>query len=904
MKILDIVVLKGPNYWSVRHKVIVALVDIGKFEEIPSDKIDGLHIRLQKLMPGLYDHHCSEDKSGGFLERVKSGTWIGHIVEHIALELQNMAGMDCGFGRTRNSDQTGIYYVVINYELERAGIFALESAVKIAEALFNGTSYPIEDIIDTLKKIAFEDQPGPSTMAIIKAAETRGIPWMRLDNRSMVQLGYGKAQQRIEATTTDNTSSIAVDLASDKFKTKQILMEASIPVPSGTLLHDEAELEGVLHATGFPVVIKPYNKNQGKGVTLNIHSSEAAFHAFRKAKSFSDGVLVEKHIHGNDYRLLVINYKLVAAAQRTPAMVTGDNTSTISQLVQMVNLDPRRGMDHENALTRIVIDQVTTDLLSKEGLTPDYIPKAGTKLYLKQTANLSTGGTSEDVTDYLHPEIITMAERVARIIGLDICGIDIIAEDISKPLSNGHATVIEVNAAPGFRMHTFPSKGKPRPVGEAVVNMLFPGDTTGRIPITAITGTNGKTTTALILAHIARSAGFHAGLTTTEGIYIGKDMIIKGDCAGPESARSILSDRSVDYAVLECARGGILKGGLGFDRCHIGIVTNVSSDHLGLKGINSIDEMASVKSVVAESVSGDGLAILNGNDPYCYSMRTAVHSAFALFSIDGASKGIKEHINNGGIAAVYKDKQIKLIKGNQLIFSEYIDNIPVTYSGKASFMIENVMAATIAAWYSGIESEIIREALRDFMPDFEHTPGRLNLIHFSDFSCILDYAHNPHGIAALGSFIKEIEASEKVGIITSPGDRRNEDILETGRISAEIFDKIIIRLDEDTRGRKAAEIIDLLHKGILSSRNKKIPLEVITSEAEAVSYALENAVRGSLITILSENIYLSLDIIKKFQRKESEPVTITYPSESEYVLRLGKNNIFEYTKRNTGSARR
>jgi cyanophycin synthetase len=548
------------------------------------------------------------------------------------------------------------------------------------------------------------------------------------------------------------------------------------------------------------------------------------------------------------------------------------------------------------------LDDSTEELLKSQRITLNDILPQGKQVFLKQTANLSTGGTSEDVTDLIHPEIIALAERVARITGLDICGIDFIAEDITRSVKRSNGVVIEVNAAPGFRMHTNPFKGKPRPVGEAVVNMLFPEETNGRIPIIAITGTNGKTTTTRIIAHIVKTAGYTVGSTTTDGIYIDGNLIEAGDCTGPSSTAKVLSDKTVDFAVLECARGGILRSGLGYDYCDVGVVTNVADDHIGIDGINSVQEMALVKSVVPETIGKNGYAVLNENNEFTLAMAESIKCNVALFSINHRSKKIAEHCKHGGIACIFKDGKIYLLHGQNTVLYEMAENIPITFGGKAVFMIENVMAAILAAYTKNIPVNVISSALHSFIPTYETTPGRMNLYHFKNFSFMLDYAHNLHGMNAIGSYIKQTKASPKVGIITSPGDRRNEDIYNVGRAAAEIFDRIIIRIDEDTRGRKLTEIVDLLYNGI-RSKNRNMNVEIIAKEAEALNYALSNASEGSLIVLFSEDIAKANELLMDFKHREDEFI-YTDAREPDYVLRVGKNNLFEYTRKKSFSNRR
>jgi cyanophycin synthetase len=699
----------------------------------------------------------------------------------------------------------------------------------------------------------------------------RHIPYIRLDKGSLVQLGYGSLQRRVFATVTDGTSNIAVDIATDKHKTKELLQAANVPVPHGHIVSGIEELAEVIARTGFPLVIKPNDGSQGRGVTLNINNAEEAIAAYERARRHSEEIVIERYYSGADYRLLVINYRLVAAAKRTPAMVTGDGISSVRELIRKTNLDPLRGEDHEKILTRIRIDQHTEDFLRCQEMTLDSIPAKGKKVYLKQTANLSTGGTSEDVTDLIHAEIRSMAERVARVIGLDICGIDFISGDISVPLKQGKGVVLEVNAAPGFRMHTHPYSGKPRQAGEAVAEMLFPGTNNGRIPIIAITGTNGKTTTTRLIAHIASTAGYKVGYTTTEGIYINGEMVEEGDCTGPVSAERVLRDTTVDFAVLECARGGMLRSGLAFDECDVGIVTNVAEDHLGLKGINTLEEMASVKSIIPESVSRNGVVVLNENNEFTYNMKNRVNCRVALFSANPVSSRIAEHCKNGGLAATYQHGRITVCQGSRVILRENVENIPSAFGGRAIFMIENILAAILAACAKNIRIHHILKALHSFMPSFENNPGRMNLIRFRNFDFMLDYAHNFHGITALGSFIRQFDSDNKVGIISAAGDRRDVDIFNIGKASAEVFDKIIIRIDEDTRGRKESEIIDLLYAGITHS-DRNFPVEVIMNEQDAIYQSVTHAVPGSLIVLFSDNVKKSFDLIRELKKKEEEPV--------------------------------
>lgn len=870
MRILETRTLSGPNYWSIRrHKLIVLKLDLEELEDFPTNKIEGFFERLQSLLPSLYEHRCSEDKPGGFFDRVKSGTWMGHVIEHIALELQTLAGMETGFGRTRETKVGGVYNVVFSCLEKRAGLLAAERAVAIATALVEGKAYDLSKDIEMLAAIYSTDKLGPSTSAIVEAAVERKIPYIRLNGSSYVQLGYGAEQKRIQATLTEQTSVIAVEIAGDKDETNIILADANIPVPEWAVAHNEEELKEAINQLGYPLAIKPLSGNQGKGVSLGLRTFQEAVVGLNFAKKISETVVVERFIEGKDYRLLVVDYKFCAASCRIPAMIVGDGQSTVKALIDQVNQDPRRGKGHEKTLTKIEVDEATQKILNDKYLTFNSILPEGEVLYLKQTANLSTGGTAIDVTDEVHPEIIFMAERAARAVGLDICGIDLIAENITMPLKNSGAAVIEVNAAPGFRMHTHPSQGQPRNVGKNVVDMLFPDAKNGRIPLIAVTGTNGKTSTTRLLAHIIKQLGVTVGFTTTEGIYINDHLIEAGDCTGPISAEKVLKDPAVAYAVLECARGGMLRSGLAFDECDIGIVTNVAEDHLGLKDINTIEDMARLKAIVPESVKENGYAVLNADNDLTYGMREGLKCQIALFSLSANSERIIDHCMAGGLAAVYEEGFVVIIAGKNKIQIAHVEEIPLSFRGTASFMIENILAATLAAYAQLIPSKTIAEGLKTFIPSAQNTPGRMNLYYFKNFYVLIDYAHNPHGIAALGNFIAKTDTTWKVGIITGVGDRRDQDIINIGRVSAGIFDEIIIRSDKDTRGRPMAEIAGLITEGI-EEVNPAIKINIIPDEFEALKYAIQHVKPGAIIVHLSDKVTASIAIIDQFKRMEEK----------------------------------
>lgn len=873
MEIRSINAMRGPNYWSVRrHKLIVMVLDLGAMEDYPSNKVPGFYERLTEMFPSMHSHRCSVGEPGGFFQRVKEGTWMGHIIEHIALEIQTLAGMDTGFGRTRGYGEKGVYNVVFSYIEESVGRYAAKVSVDICEALIKGEDYDMEDDIQHMRELREKERLGPSTGSIVEEAESRGIPWIRLNKYSLCQLGYGANQKRIQATVTSETSSIGVELACDKEDTKYLLEQAEVEVPKGDIIRRERSLEEACRYVGYPLVIKPIDGNHGRGITVNINNYDEALEAFRQAKesSRSGAIIVEKFITGDDYRLLVINNKLVAGAIRTPAHVVGNGKSTVQELIDEVNRDPRRGYGHENVLTQITVNDLTKTIIKDAGYTLDSVVADGERLILKDTANLSTGGTAEDITDIIHPANVSMAERISKIIDLDICGIDIMTTDITKPLSETGGAVLEVNAGPGFRMHLAPTTGLPRNVAAPVIDKLFPtqGDT-GRIPIIAITGTNGKTTTSRLIAHIAKMKGYRVGYTTSDGVYIQNRLLMTGDCTGPASAEFVLKDPTVNFAVLECARGGLLRAGLGFKKCDVGIVTNVAADHLGLKGIHTIEQLAKVKGVIPETVLPDGYAILNADDDLVYDMRRSVECNVALFSMDENNPRIKALQRLNGITAVYENGYVTICRGEWKMRIMRAENIPLTYGGKAKFMIQNVLAGILAAHVQGISIEDMKAGLETFIPSASQTPGRLNLFKFNDFSILLDYAHNAAGMRALQKFTDELDATVKVGIIAGIGDRRVEDNNEMGSIAAEMFDEIIIRQDKRLRGKTEEELIKMLDDGIkMKDPNKKTT--IIPSESEAIKYAVKNAVKGSLIILCSDVIPDALDLVKELKEKETK----------------------------------
>jgi cyanophycin synthetase len=870
MKILKIQALRGPNIWSIKRKKLIQMrLDLEEMEQSPTNKIDGFNERLEAMFPTMIEHRCSEGCRGGFFMRLEKGTWMGHVIEHIALEIQTLAGMDTGFGRTRETKTPGIYNVVFSYTEENVGLFAAESSVAIAEALIKGVPYDLDSDLQKMREIRERVRLGPSTGSIVEEAVNRDIPWIRLGTNSLVQLGYGVNQMRFQATITCKTSSIAVDMACNKELTKKMLDMASIPVAGGDICVDEEDLAKTIEKIGYPIVLKPLDGNHGKGASINVTNWEDAVSGLAFAKKYSHRIIVEKFITGFDFRILVIDNKLVAAAKRVPAHVVGNDENTIRELIDQTNLDPRRGYGHENVLTQIDVDRDTEDLLEKLNYTLETIPKNGEIVYLKSTANLSTGGTSVDITDMMHPENIFLAERISRVIGLDICGVDIMAENLTQPLKENGGVILEVNAAPGFRMHLAPSEGLPRNVAAPVIDMLYPPGKTCRIPIIAVTGTNGKTTTTRLLAHIVKNNGYKVGFTTSDGIYIQNHMMEKGDTTGPISAEYVLRDPTVEFAVLETARGGILRSGLGFSRCDIGIITNIQEDHLGLNDIHTLDDLARVKSTVVKSIKKDGWAILNAEDEHCIKIGSELDCNVAYFSMSEENPLIKKLCAEGKTVAVYENGFITIKKGEWKIRIERATHVPLTLGGKAKFMIANVLAATLASYLWGFKTEDISLSLQTFIPSAAQTPGRMNIFEFKKFKVLIDFAHNASGYKGVEEYLQSVVATKKIGIIAGVGDRRDEDIKECASIAARMFDHIIIRQEKHLRGRTEEGIISLILEGIKNS-GKNVTYEIIQKETEAIRHAIDSAEEGSFITALSDVVTNAIDIVQEYLDKENE----------------------------------
>jgi cyanophycin synthetase len=870
MKILSTNVYVGPNIYA-HFPVIRHVLDLGELEHWPTGKLGKKFLDpLLEYLPGLHEHGCSYREPGGFVRRLREGegTWLGHVMEHIAIELQNVAGSPVTFGRTRSIDgQEGQYSMVFQYIDAEVGREASRMSLKLIHSLLPKELQPEEtpsddwdfaeerdDFIRYAQQRAF----GPSTASLVHAAEDRGIPWIRLNRQSLVQFGHGRYQQRIQATTTGLTGNIAVELASDKEETNSILRDLGLPVPAQRLIRRERDAVRAAERIGYPVVLKPLAGNHGRGVSINLKTAEEVEVAFEKAREHGRNVVVEAYIEGFDHRLLVVNGRLVAAAKRMPGHVVGDGKNTVEALVDIVNSDPRRGVGHEKVLTRLEFDHQAERLLDKLGYDRTTVPKKGETVYLRSTANLSTGGTAIDVTDTIHPDNREMAERTIKAIGLDIGGVDFLTRDITESYRDTGGGICEVNAGPGFRMHVAPSEGTPRDVAGPVIDMLFPPDRPSRIPIAAITGTNGKTTTSRMLAHILKMSGSTVGFTSTDGVYIDGQLSVPGDMTGPVSSRMILRDPSVDAAVMEVARGGMLRGGLGFQECNVAACLNVSSDHLGLKGINTLEQLAEIKRVPIE-VAKDA-AVLNADDSHCLQMADYTEAETVCYvTMNHGHALVKKHIRAGGQAFVLEEG----MNGHMItIYDNEVHTpllwthlIPATIEGRALHNVQNAMFAAALAYNMGIGLEDIRHGLRTFDASYFQAPGRMNIYDEHPFKVILDYAHNPAAVTAMCNLVDRFEVEgRRIVVLAAPGDRRDEDIQEIASIASGHFDHFICRRDDNLRGRGADEVAVMLKNKLLECGVDSNCIEVIADEQESTSKALQMAGPGDLILVLADNI--------------------------------------------------
>lgn len=869
MKIIDKRVYTGRNIYS--HKVCIRLtVDVEEYSDIPTKDIEGFNERLVKALPGFKHHKCALGYEGGFLERLREGTYLPHVFEHMIIEMQNLLGfMNVKYGKARCLDKS-IYYIVFQYELEEAAIQCAYCALDCLNSFIKGEDYDMARVLYDIEKKIANIRLGPSTKGIYDEAIKRGIPVTRIGTDSILQLGYGRNQRIIEATLTDKTSCIAVDMACDKELTKRMLQDASLPIVKGSCCRTLEEALAVGRAIGYPLVVKPCNGNHGRGVTVNIKNDRDMEEAFREAIAVSPKVIVERFMEGKDYRVLVVNRKVVAVAQRMPPMVTGDGIHTIKQLVEEENKNPLRGFGHEKPMTKIPFDTIMEKYLAKNGYNLDSIPSVNERIYLRFNANLSTGGAARDCTDKIHPDNVDIAVKAADIIGLDIAGIDICTKDISKSLWNTGGAILEVNAAPGIRMHMYPSYGKSRNAAEYIMDYTFPKEKPSSIPIISVTGTNGKTTTTRMIAHILSLKGMNVGMTTTCGVYINETNISKGDNTGPDSARTVLMDKTVDVAVLETARGGILRRGLGYDLADVGVITNITEDHIGLEGVDTLEDLVYVKSLVIEAVKSYGYAVLNADDPTVTLLSQRLVSNVIYFSKNADNIVLKKHLMDGGIGVFIRDGFIYLGEEDRVEPIVKISEIPSTYDGMLLYNVENAMAAVSACIGIKVDIETIARGLKTFYSDSEQNPGRFNIYNVNNFKVIVDYGHNPAGYEAVIGALKNMNATNYIGVIGIPGDRRNKDVTYVGNLCGRSFDYIYIKEDKDKRGRAPGEIAKLLEEGVLSSKSG-VGYKVILDEGEALMKAMQNANDGDIITVFYEDYDTILGAINCFKEK-SKPL--------------------------------
>jgi len=869
IKILENRALRGANIYSYRP-VIVMTIDLGEYDEVFTNQLDGFVDKLIELLPSLDDHRCSEGVKGGFIKRMREGTLLGHVIEHIALEFQYIAYMDVGFGKTVDADNPGTFNVIFSYWVEEAGIYAGIEAVALVNSILSGKPYDLENTIYDLKDIRDDHYLGPSTAAIVREAEQRDITVLRLDDYNLVQLGEGKYQKRIQAAMTSQTSLIGVETAGNKRLTKIMLEDAGIPVPKGTVVRKLKSAIEDAEWLGYPVTVKPHDGHHGKGVTTNLANEAELVEAFERAKEMSSKVIVEQHLVGSDYRLLVVGGKFAAAAKRAPAAIVGDGQHTIAELIDIENQNPDRGYGHENVMTRLQVSSVTKHLLEKAEYTMESVLEDGQTFHLELTANLSTGGSAEDVTDRVHKTNRFMAERIAKIIDLDIAGIDVMAPTLREPIAKVGGAVIEVNAAPGLRMHLAPAKGKARNVARPIIDMLFPKGAHSDIPIVAVTGTNGKTTTVRLITNMLKGVGYHVGMTTTDGIYVQDRLIASGDMSGPYSAKVILKDPMVDCAVLETARGGIIREGLGYKMADVGVVLNVQPDHLGLKGIHTVEDLAKVKAVVAEMVRKGGFTVLNADDEHCVNMARYCREEIIYFSLRPSNPLIQTHVDNEHTAVVYDRGYITIMIGASATPVARAVDMPITLDGRALFNVQNALAAAAVGHALGLKLEEIRHGLISFFPSPAQTPGRTNFFSINDFEVMLDYAHNPPAYKNIIDLISRLGHNRCLFVFDVVGDRRDEDLRAISALIASVCQHAIVYEDKQLRGRQPGELMNIVEKAFLEAGFEADAFEKIADEGQAIQRALSIAQKDDLVCIMSGRVEQVIERLNAFDEKKNQ----------------------------------
>lgn len=853
MQILKVNKLRGPNIWA-NSPVLEAWVDLEELKDTSSEMIPGFNERLMAWLPSLVEHRCSVGERGGFFVRLRRGTYMAHILEHVALELQSLAGTPVGFGRARETNVDGIYKVAVAFREEKLGLECIDKAFEMILAAVHDSPFDVEAEVSKLRDFAHDVCLGPSTKAIVDAAKARGIPWRRLNESSLVQLGYGHNQRRICTAEADSTSAIAESIAQDKDLTRMLLRTIGVPTPEGRPVESAQDAWEAAEDIGLPVVVKPQYGNHGRGVATNLQDRQQVEAAYLAAREEGSSIICERHAPGDDYRVLVIGGKMVAAARREPAHVIGDGQSTVQQLIDVVNKDPRRSDGHSTSLSFIKIDAVALGVLLEQGLTPEIVAPLGKKVLIRRNANLSTGGTAADVTDLVHPDVARQCIEAARVIGLDIAGVDVVAQDITQPLQGQRGVIVEVNAGPGLRMHIEPSSGLPRPVGQAIIDMLYPENNNGRVPIVSVTGVNGKTTTTRLIAHLVACSGKKVGMTCTDGIYIAGRRIDSGDCSGPQSARAVLMNPAIEAAVLETARGGILREGLGFDTCDVGVVTNIGEgDHLGLADIETLEQLAKVKRCIIEAVHKNGFGVLKANDPLTAEMAEKCKGAVVFFALDGNDPVLMAHRAKGGRGAFVRDNAVMLAEGNTDFVLLSLDRVPLTHNGRIGFQVENVLAAASACWALGMPCEQIRLGLESFSSHMDKVPGRFNLMEIHGATVVVDYGHNQSSLLAIAETLDQFPHPSRTVIYSAAGDRRDVDMIRQGEILADHFDRIILYEDNYLRGRQPGEIMTLFKQGMDGGKRVK-EIHEVQGWQNAVDRALKLIRKGEFLLMQADTI--------------------------------------------------
>ncbi|HQX33123.1 MAG TPA: cyanophycin synthetase [Dokdonella sp.] len=909
MRILDRSVYVGPSTFA-HFPVIRLILDLGELESWPTAKLGkGFVDALVEALPGLREHGCSYREPGGFIRRMleDEGTWLGHVLEHVAIELQNVAGEDVTFGKTRSIDERpGVYSVVYEYAQREEGIAAGELAMRLLCSLLPPAIRPADSVPedwnwpearDAFIRYAQRRALGPSTASLVKAAEERNIPWLRLNDQSLVQLGHGRFQQRIQATVTGKTSHIAVELASDKEETNKILGSLGLPVPRQELVQSVEGAQSAARRLGFPVVTKPYNGNHGRGISIRLTSPEEVAEGFAKAREHSRSVIVETFLEGDDHRLLVVNGELVAATRRTPGHVVGDGVHTIAQLVDEVNTDPRRGVGHEKVLTKLELDAQADMMMARMEMTAASVPEKDRIVYLRSTANLSTGGTATDVTDIIHPDNRDMAIRAIRAIGLDVGGVDFLSTNIAESYKSIGGGICECNAAPGFRMHVAPSEGKSRDVAGPVIDMLFPAGTPSRVPIAAVTGTNGKTTTARMLAHIAKMAGYTPGLTTTDGVYIDGQRTVEGDMTGPVSTRMVLADPQIDLAVLEIARGGLLRAGMGVPSVNVGAVLNVQSDHLGMKGIDTLEQLAEIKRIIVEVA--EDCAVLNADDPLVLKMSGYTDAKVICYVTMNPQHGlVREHIRAGGRACALEagvnGQMITLYDKGGHIPLLWTHLIPATLEGRAMHNVQNAMVAAAMAFSMGIKLDAIRQGLRTFDTTFFQAPGRMNVFNEHPFKVLFDYGHNAHAVGVMADLAQRLDVvGRRIVVLAGPGDRRDQDLREIADAVAGRFDHYICRRDDSLRGRDSDEVPKIQAARLRELGIADSAISIIPDEQEAIEAGLAMSQAGDLLLVFADALVRSWKQVIKFKPNGVQDTKVVEKAPAPQAIPVQVEPVFE-----------